>query len=88
MWFYAEKWYQKLPLCDRPLFSRVDAPLNVDEVLKKYGNSNGKKESWNWAELYLVTLIRLNLQAIKLLLWFKLMDMSEQLTRMIVLMKT
>jgi len=27
MWFYAEKWYQKLPFRDRPLFSRLDAPM-------------------------------------------------------------
>ena len=28
---YAEKWYQKLPFRDRPLFSRLDAPLMVNE---------------------------------------------------------
>ena len=31
MWFYAEKWYQKLPFRDRPLlksFSRLDVLLH------------------------------------------------------------
>jgi len=32
MWFYAEKWYQKLPFHNRPLFSKLDAILPTDIV--------------------------------------------------------
>jgi len=38
MWFYAEKWYQKLPFRDRPLFSRLDAPL-VDSSFQFTSNT-------------------------------------------------
>jgi len=34
MWFYAEKWYQKLPFRDRPIFSRLDAPLHDGIVMR------------------------------------------------------
>jgi len=31
MWFYAEKLYQKLPFRNRPLFSRLDVPLDASK---------------------------------------------------------
>ena len=37
MWFLCWKVIWKLPLCNRPLFSRLDAPLNINSTLNLLG---------------------------------------------------
>jgi len=48
MWFDAENGYQKLPFRDRPLFSRLDAPLIKSYITNVLIQKKNLSKNWSW----------------------------------------